>query len=101
MINFASKFKIQIIFTTHSLTILEQVDRIQSDIKRKGQVKLMFLTKEDGKINIKVGTNYQYIKNHLNRTLTGKSRTKKIDLYTEDKEGAVFVKSLIGKKQNM
>lgn len=98
LINFASKFKIQIIFTTHSLTILEQVDRIQSDIRREGQVKLMFLTKEDGKINIKGDTNYQYIKNHLNRTLTGKSRTKKIDLYTEDKEGAVFVKSLIGQK---
>lgn len=98
LISFASKFKIQIIFTTHSLTILEQVDKIQTDSKRKGQVKLMFLTKEDGKINIRSDTNYQYIKNHLNRTLTGKSKTKKIDLYTEDKEGAIFVKSLIGQK---
>lgn len=98
LINFASKFKIQIIFTTHSLTILEQVDKVQSDIKRKEQVKLMFLTKEDGKINIKKDTNYQYIKNYLNRTLTGKPKSKKIDLYTEDKEGAIFVKSLIGQK---
>ena len=98
LITFASKFKIQIIFTTHSLTILEKANEIQEKKKRAGQVKIMFLTKEDGRINVKNDTNYNYIKNHLNRTLTGKSKTKKIDLYTEDKEGAIFVKSLIGRK---
>lgn len=95
---FASKFKIQIIFTTHSLTILEKANEIQANSKRTEQVKLMFLTKEDGHINVKNNTSYNYIKNHLNRTLTGKSKTNKIDLYTEDKEGAIFVKSLIGNK---
>lgn len=98
LITLASKFKIQIIFTTHSLTILEKVNEIQTDPKRTGQVKLMFLTKEDGFINVKNDTSYNYIKNHLNRTLTGKSTTEKIDLYTEDKEGAIFVKSLLGRK---
>lgn len=98
LLAFASKFKIQIIFTTHSLTILEKANEIQAEPKRDGQVKLMFLTKEDGRINVKNDTSYNYIKNHLNRTLTGKSKARKIDLYTEDKEGAIFVKSLIGQK---
>ena len=98
LLTFASKFKIQIIFTTHSLTILEKANEIQSEPKRDGQVKLMFLTKEDGSINVKNNTNYNYIKNHLNHTLTGKPKTKKINLYTEDKEGAIFVKFLIGQK---
>ncbi len=98
LVSFASKFKIQIIFTTHSLTILEKANELQAEKKREGQVKLMFLTKEDGRINVKSDTSYQYIKNHLNRTLTGKSKLNKIDLYTEDKEGAIFVKSLIGQK---
>lgn len=98
LIYFASKFNIQIIFTTHSLTILEKANEIQNELSREGQVKLMFLTKEDGCINVKNDTSYNYIKNHLNRTLTGKSKTKKIDLYTEDKEGAIFLKSLIGQK---
>lgn len=98
LLTFASKFKIQIIFTTHSLTILEKANEIQTEPKRDGQVKLMFLTKEDGRISVKSDTSYNYIKNHLNRTLTGKSKTRKIDLYTEDKEGAIFVKSLIGHK---
>lgn len=98
LVTFASKFKIQIIFTTHSLTILEKANEIKLEPKREGQVKLMFLTKEDGRISVKNDTSYNYIKNHLNRTLTGKSKTRKIDLYTEDKEGAIFVKSLIGHK---
>lgn len=98
LITFSSKYKIQIIFTTHSLTILEKANEIQDEPKRAGQVKLMFLTKEDGQINIKSDTSYNFIKNYLNRTLTGKSKTTKIDLYTEDKEGAIFVKSLIGQK---
>lgn len=98
LVKFASQFKIQIIFTTHSLTILEKANELQAEKKRVGQVKLMFLTKEDGRINVKSDTNYQYIKNHLNKTLTGRPKTKKIDLYTEDKEGAIFVKSLIGQK---
>ena len=98
LIQFASKYKIQIIFTTHSLTILEKANELQSDSKRQGQIKLMFLTKQDGRINIKNDTNYNYIKNHLNNDLTGKVKTNKIDLYTEDKEGAIFVKSLIGRK---
>jgi AAA15 family ATPase/GTPase len=98
LITFASKFKIQIIFTTHSLTILEKANEIKDEPKRSGQVKLMFLTKEDGRINVKNDTNYNYIKNYLNRTLTGKSLKKKIDLYTEDKEGAIFVKFLLGQK---
>lgn len=96
LITFAAKFKIQIIFTTHSLTILEKVNEIQAEPKRDGQVKLMFLTKQDGRINVKNDTNFDYFKNHLNLTLTSKSKVKKIDLYTEDKEGAIFVKSLIG-----
>ncbi|MHA8056355.1 AAA family ATPase [Aquirufa nivalisilvae] len=98
LITFASKYKIQIIFTTHSLTILEKVNEIQAEPNRAGQVKLMFLTKEDGRIKVKNDTSYSYIHNHLNRTLTGNSKTRKIDIYTEDKEGTIFVKSLIGQK---
>jgi len=95
---FASKFKLQIIFTTHSLTIIEKASEMQINEVTSNQIKLMFLTKVDGKIKINDNTNYNYIKNHLNRTLTGKVSNKKIDIYTEDKEGAIFVKSLIGGK---
>jgi AAA15 family ATPase/GTPase len=98
LITFASKFKIQIIVTSHSLTILEEAGKIEGVKKRNGQVKLMFLSKKDGNINIYNNTPFDFIKNHLNRTLTGKVSTKRVDLYTEDPEAAIFVKSLIGRK---
>ena len=98
LIDFASAYQIQIISTTHSLTILEEVSRLSEDEHRKNEVKLMFLIKEDTKIQIKTDIDYEYIKNHFNRTLTGMAKLNKIDVYTEDKEGAIFVKSLLGRK---
>lgn len=98
LIKFASKFDMQIIFTTHSLTILEEISKLQNETYRDNQIKLLFLTKEDGKVDIKKNIDYSFIKNHLNRALTGKVATNKINIYTEDKEGAIFVKFLLGKK---
>lgn len=97
--SFSAKFDIQIIFTTHSLTLLEESSKYQSDIHRKEQIKLMYLKKEDKKVIVKDDINYAYIKNHLNRTLAGKPVLTKIDVYTEDKEGAIFAKSLLGRKR--
>ena len=96
---FASKFNIQIIFTTHSLTILKEVSKLKEDANRKENIKLMFLIKKDGKIQIKNNVNYSFIKNHFNKTITGNAVLKKIDTYTEDKEGAIFAKSLLGTKR--
>lgn len=98
LIRFASDFKIQIIFTTHSLSILEKVDQINKQEYRSEQAKIMFLKKIDSSITIKSDVDYTYIKNHLNRTLTGSGLVKKINVYTEDNEGAIFAKSLLGRK---
>jgi AAA15 family ATPase/GTPase len=96
LFRFAADYKIQIIFTTHSLTILEKIDSINKQIHRSSQAKIMFLKKLDSSIEIKSDIDYSYIKNHLNRTLTGSIQTNKINVYTEDQEGAIFAKSLLG-----
>ena len=96
LIRFASKYNIQIIFTTHSLTILKETSKYQEDKHRKNQVKLLYLKKIDTEIKIKPNIDYTYIKNDLNRTLLGKSKTNKIDVFTEDKECTIFLKSLLG-----
>jgi hypothetical protein len=93
---FSTKFNIQIIFTTHSLTLLEDVSLLKNMPHRKDQIKLTYLIKKDKKIDIKNNVTYQFIKNHLNRTITGKVAINKINVYTEDKEGALFAKSLLG-----
>ncbi len=96
LIQFASKFQIQIIFTTHSLTILKDISSLQNEKNRENQMKLIFLAKKDGYIDVRKNVDYSFIKNNFNRTLIGKAKAKKISVYTEDKEGAIFVKSLLG-----
>jgi len=92
---FADEFNIQIIFTTHSLTILEKVTEFQKEKHQKDRIKIMYLEKVDTQIQI-VDTDYNYIKNDLNRTLAGKPKSNKIDVYSEDKECSIFMKSLLG-----
>lgn len=96
LINFASDYNIQIILTTHSLTILEQVSELLENKFRKEQIKLVYLIKEDGNIDIKNNVNFDFIKNNLNRTLSGISRKPKIHLYAEDDEARILIKSLLG-----
>ena len=98
LIKFSSQFKIQVIFTTHSLTILKEISKFKDEKHRKDQIKLMFLAKEDGKVDVKNDVEYDFIKNHLNRVVTGKSQTTKINVYTEDREGITFAKYLLGTK---
>jgi AAA15 family ATPase/GTPase len=96
---FASDFDIQIIFTTHSLTLLKEASKYQEDVHRKSQIKLAYLRKEDNKIIIENNIDYKFIEAHLNVSLTGATKIKKIDVFTEDPEGAVFAKSLLGTKR--
>lgn len=93
---FASKFDIQIIFTTHSLTLLKESSEYQEDENRREQIKLIYLKREDQKIIINDNIDYKFIKNHLNVALTGSPEKNKIDVFTEDAEGIIFAKSLLG-----
>lgn len=74
---FANDFDIQIIFTTHSLTLLEESSKYHKDKNRKEQIKLIYLKKENQKIVIKNDIDYEFIKNHLNVALTGSPKIKK------------------------
>jgi hypothetical protein len=98
LIHFAADYNIQIIFTTHSLAILERASILQNNEKRVNQVKVMFLKKMDNNISIEKNINYEFIENHLNLTQVGRTKNKKIDFYTEDKEAWIFTKALLKSK---
>lgn len=91
---FASEYDIQVIFTTHSLTLLEEVSKYREN--RNKQVALIYLEKENKKIIVNKDINFSFIENHLNIALSGSPTINKIDVYTEDKETAIFAKSLLG-----
>ncbi len=99
---FSSNYKIQVIFTTHSLTILKKVCELQMDSRLNGQVKVIYLEKRDSKIKIIEDITYEVINNKLNVILADKQRIKKIPVFTEDKEGEIFFKALLKRKtQNL
>jgi predicted ATPase len=92
----SSKYKIQIIFSTHSLTLLEACYNHSIDLKLKDQIRLVYLKREDDFIKIKENFSIEDIKDDLHVTLSriGK-KTNKIALFTEDKECEIFLKGLI------
>ncbi|HJV19593.1 MAG TPA: AAA family ATPase [Sediminibacterium sp.] len=92
---FSSQFKIQIIFTTHSLPILEKACEWQEDINLANQTKVLYLQKQDHSIKVLNNISFDTIKNKLNVAMAAKALIKKIPLFTEDKEGEIFFRTII------
>lgn len=101
---FASDYKIQIILTTHSLTILEKTCELQelnkANTATKEQIKVVFLEKKNNKIRIIQNATIDTIRHRLNVTIESKKNLK-IDAFTEDKECIVFAKALLKRKASL
>lgn len=95
---FSSQYNIQIVFTTHSLTILEEMCVHQENPRIPGQVKVVYLQKEDSHVKAIENISFIEIKNKLNVTLSPKQKTKKIPVFTEDKEGGIFTKAILKRR---
>lgn len=98
----ASKYDIQVIFTTHSMTILEEVDKLLQT-RRSEDIKMINLKKEDQKILVYEQSNYGDIRQCLALDFgvinTSKSKNhKRIFIYTEDREAMIFAKFLLWKR---
>lgn len=98
----ASKYDIQVIFTTHSMTILEAVDKLLQT-RRSEDIKMINLKKEDQKILVYEQSNYGDIRQCLALDFgvinTSKSKNhKRIFIYTEDREAMIFAKFLLWKR---
>lgn len=96
--HYAAKYQIQVVFTTHSLSLLEVVcnhyEESSKHANSKGQVQILYLQKENGQVKVTNIKSYQTIQNRLN-VVTKNEPAKKLTIYTEDEEGAIFVKNLI------
>jgi len=102
---FAAKFKIQIIFTTHSLSLLETACNLQVENSKKKetkeQVKVIFLEKKNSKVCVRQDISFDTITHLLNVTVAKKSKNK-IITFVEDKETEIFSKALLkGKASNL
>lgn len=96
--SYSSKWDIQVVATTHSLSILKEIaDTVKKRPARSKDLKIVYLKKVNTEIRIESDTNYERIKNHLNVVLGGRER-KKLQIYTEDAEARDFLKSILGNK---
>lgn len=97
---FSSKYKIQIVFTTHSLTVLEKACEWQEDESIPDQVKVVYLQKYDNLVKAINNISYQKIRDKLNVTLSAQQPKKKIPVFTEDKEGETFFRAIIKRRSS-
>lgn len=95
---FSSQLKIQIIFTTHSLTILEKACEWQADSKIQGQTKVLYLQKVDSKVKVIDNISFETIRDKLNVAMALKKAVTKVPVFTEDKEGEIFFRAIIKRR---
>lgn len=97
LFKFAANYNIQFIATTHSLTMIKEVDKLVNDPKRRAQVTNIFLRKVNSNVVADINLPYAAIKNNLNVSL-GNNKIPKIPIYTEDPETIDFAKAALGTK---
>lgn len=93
LFRFASDYKLQIVFTTHSMTVLEKV----KEKKYINDAELIYLYERGGKVEVHSNPTVSEMRNHLNAVARKPSDTKKIKVFCEDDVGRNFAKSLLGK----
>lgn len=102
---YASELKLQIIFTTHSLSLLRAMDDLKNIVKARpetqNQVKTIYLKRVDNEVKIKCDIDFKSIFLDLNVVAEGvKRKKKKVTVYTEDKENISFAKSILKRRHS-
>lgn len=95
---YSSKYNIQVVFTTHSLMLLElgheMVQQVQERKATKDSIKLIYLEKKDGSVAILEDMPFAGIVNRLKVSLSKEAATK-ILVYSEDSEATMVMKVLL------
>lgn len=100
---YASDLKLQIFYTTHSLSLLEATDELCEETKFRpetsNQVRIIYLKHSDDQVLIKSDVDFNSIVLDLNVIAeTPHKRKNKITVYVEDKETEIFVKAILKQK---
>ncbi len=100
---YASDLKLQIFYTTHSLSLLEATDELCKETKShpetSNQIRIIYLKHSDDQVLIKSDVDFNGIALDLNVIAeTPHKRKNKITVYVEDKETEIFVKAILKQK---
>lgn len=102
---YASDLNLQIVFTTHSISLLKAMDDMCKEIKSRpetyNQIRMIYLKRSDNNVLIKSDVDINGIILDLNvAAITPRKSNNKITVYVEDKETELFVKSILKTKAN-
>lgn len=102
---YASDLNLQIIFTTHSISLLKAVDELCKETKLRpetsDQVRMIYLKHSDNNVLVKSDVDFNGIVLDLNVTaITPRKSRNKITVYVEDKETELFVKAILKSRSN-
>ncbi|MDP2591536.1 AAA family ATPase [Vibrio splendidus] len=95
---FCSRLNIQVIATTHSLQLLEEISTLRSDKNRKNQFSTVYLKRSNGLIDVTENIPYERVLHNLNLSMGVTNKPKTIDIFTEDEEAIHYAKALLGNR---
>ena len=86
--------ELQIVFTTHSLSLLNHVIRKQ-ELSNNQNLSTIYLTNKRGQLEPIHNPTISYIQNDLMNTYTGANRNNDVPIFTEDDIGRWFFQKII------
>lgn len=91
LIEISKELNLQIVVTTHSLSMLQHVCDIKKT-KKKKNITVNYLIQQGNKIHIEQDQPFSFYKNTLKETY-GQVPNKKINVFTEDRVASWFIKN--------
>lgn len=90
------ELRLQVVFTTHSLTILEMISKKISfnKLENVNEIEMVYISKDNKKLEVLSNPSYDRIYNDLNLS-TILDRQNKITVYSEDDEARWFIEKLL------
>lgn len=92
LFKYASKLNLQIIFTTHSLEIIQHLEK-----KLGNETKINHLVLRNGKIENIINPTYEYISNKIRNQIKQDTKIVKKQLICEDKVAEYWVNNLLNR----
>jgi AAA15 family ATPase/GTPase len=93
LFRYASDLSLQVIFTTHSLEVLELLDKTY---KRDSEI--VYLSNSRGTVQVKAGISIESIRSDIHVKAPLLAKIRKVDVYCEDDEARLFINSLLPPK---
>lgn len=91
----SKELSLQIVFTSHSLSLIEHIIKTSKLSEKNNAVKLIYFTNSRGSLEAKENPDMSYINNDMMMTYSGQNESNAVDLLSEDDTARWFLKQII------